>query len=60
MGEQTCGARRNLKGGLTRKAYAEEGTNREGTQAGSAWGRGRVSTSTEQLGMQMRCKAACR
>lgn len=47
MGGKTCGARRGLEGGLTREACAEEGTDREGTQAWSAWGRGRVSTSTE-------------
>lgn len=30
MGGQTCRARRNLEGGLTREACAEEGTDREG------------------------------
>lgn len=56
MGGKTCGARRGLEGGLTREERAEEGT-----QTGSAWGRGRVvDVAREKLGMQMRRKTACR
>lgn len=60
MGRKTCGAKTGSGRGTNGEACAEEGTDREGTQAGSEWGRGRLSTSTEQLGMQTRCKAACR
>lgn len=60
MGRKTCGARRGSGRGTNGEAFAEQGADREGTQAGSAWGRGRLSASTKPLGMQTRCKEARR